>query len=211
MPRPSLTTATARDAIRDRILSGEYPAGSRLIEQRIAQELGVSRVPVRDALRDLLAEGLARERPSGGMEVRLYTDAEIAELIVLNEALEKVLAIRLAEERDDVVVVALRSATSEAGAAIDAGDTTHAIALNARFHDALLDQARGTITHELLSALRPRLAWVHRQHGDAAVLHAEHVAITDAIAAGNTDAVATLIHHHSASSRQAVHDLKDLT
>lgn len=211
VPRPSTTTQTVRDAIRDRILSGDYPAGSRLIEQQIARELDVSRVPVRDALRDLLSEGLTRERPTGGMEVRHYSEAEIDELIVLNEALETMLAVRLTERGDDLVVVALRSATSAAGAAIEAGDATRAVALNARFHDVLLEQAHGSITHELLSTIRPRLAWVHRQHGDAAVLHAEHVAIVDAIAARDTAAVAALIHSHSASSRQAVHDLKDLT
>lgn len=211
MPRPSLTTPTVRDAIRDRILSGEYAPGSRLIEQRIAAQLEVSRVPVRDALRDLLAEGLTHERPAGGMEVRHYSEAEIDELIVLNEVLETVLVVRLAEEADALVVVALHAATSEAGAAIAAGDTTRAITLNARFHDVLLEQAHGSITHELLSTIRPRLAWVHRQHGDAAVLHAEHVAIADAIAAGDTTAAAALIHSHAASSRQAVHDLKDPT
>ena len=210
MPRPSLTTPTVRDAIRDRILSGEYAPGSRLIEQRIAAQLEVSRVPVRDALRDLLAEGLTRERPAGGMEVRHYSEAEIDELIVLNEVLETVLVVRLAEEADELVV-ALHAATSEAGAAIAAGDTTRAITLNARFHDVLLEQAHGSITHELLNTIRPRLAWVHRQHGDAAVLHAEHVAIVNAIAAGDTTAAAALIHSHSASSRQAVHDLKDPT
>lgn len=209
MPRQSITTPTVRDAIRERILSGHYEAGSRLIETRIAAELEVSRVPVRDALRDLLAEGLTRERPAGGMEVRAYSDAEVDELIVLNEALETVLAVRLAERMDRDVVVALRSITSEAGAAAEAGDTTRAIALNARFHDVLLDLGRGTITHELLGSIRPRLAWVHRQHGDVADLHAEHVAITDAIAAGDTTAVADLIHRHSTTSRQAVHHLKD--
>lgn len=211
VPRPSTTTRTVRDAIRDRILSGDYPPGSRLVEQRIAAELEVSRIPVRDALRDLLAEGLTRERPTGGMEVRHYSDAEIDELIALNGTLETMLAVRLAEEGDELVVVALRSATSAAGAAIEAGDATRAVALNARFHDVLLEQARGSITHELLNTLRPRLAWVHRQHGDPAVLHAEHVAIVEAIAARDTTAVAALIHSHSASSRQAVHDLKDPT
>lgn len=210
VPRPSITTPTVRDAIRDRILSGDYPVGSRLIEQRIASELEVSRVPVRDALRDLLTEGLTRERPTGGMEVRHYSETEIDELIALNEALETVLAVRLAGEADELVVVALRSATSAAGAAIEAGDTSRAIALNARFHDVLLDQASGTITHELLSTIRPRLAWVHRQHGDAAALHVEHVAIVDAIAAGDTAAVAALIRSHSVSSRQAAHDHHDL-
>jgi len=211
VPRPSIATPLVRDAIRERIVSGRYPPESRLIEQRIASELGVSRVPVRDALRDLLAEGFARERLAGGMEVRRYSDAEIEELISLNEMLETRLALQLADVDNESAVAALRSVIAQAGAALDAGETGHAVELNARFHDVLLDQCAGTITHELLQSIRPRLAWVHRQHGDPAALHAEHTAIADALAARDAESVAELMHAHSLSSQRAVDDLKDRT
>ena len=208
MPRPTQTTTEVRDTIRARIAAGAYPPSSRLVEHRIAAELGVSRVPVREALRELQAEGYTSERPGGGMEVRSYSDAEIDELITLNGALEGVLATRLAHTADAEHVDALRSSVSQAALAIEAGDRENAVELNARFHDLLLEQSLGTITHELLSRIRPRLAWLHRQHSDPAVIHVEHVALVDAIAAHDADAVTRLARAHTATSSQEVHALR---
>lgn len=208
MPRPNQTTTEVRNAIRARIATGAYPPSSRLVEHRIAEELGVSRVPVREALRELQAEGYTSERPGGGMEVRSYSDAEIDELITLNGMLEGVLAARLARTANAEQVDALRASVSLAGLAIEAGDSENAVDLNARFHDALLEQSLGTITHELLSRIRPRLAWLHRQHRDPAVIHGEHVAFVDAIAAHDVDAIARLVRAHTATSSHEVHELR---
>lgn len=208
MPRPIQTTTEARDTIRERIVTGAYPPSSRLVEHRIAEELGVSRVPVREALRGLQAEGYTSERPGGGMEVRAYSDAEIDELITLNGILEEVLATRLARTATADQVYALRTVVSRAGQAVEAGDSERAVELNARFHDVLLEQSQGTITHEVLSQIRPRLAWLHRQHSDPAAMHAEHVAFVDAIATHDPDAAARLLRAHSATSSHEVHELR---
>lgn len=208
MPRPSQTTTEVRDTIRARIAAGVYPPSSRLVEHRIAAELGVSRVPVREALRELQAEGYTRERPGGGMEVRAYSDAEIDELILLNGMLEGVLAARLARTANTEQIAALRASVSRAGLAIEAGESENAIELNARFHDVLLEQSLGSITHELLSRIRPRLAWLHRQHSDPAVIHTEHVALVDAIEAHDPDAITRLVRAHTATSSHEVYELR---
>ncbi|KAB1644043.1 GntR family transcriptional regulator [Gulosibacter chungangensis] len=208
MPRPNQKTNEVRDTIRARIAAGAYPPSSRLVEHRIAEELGVSRVPVREALRDLQAEGYTSERPGGGMEVRSYSDAEIDELILLNAMLEEVLAARLARTANPEQVDALRDSVSRAGLAIEVGDGENAVELNARFHDALLEQCLGTITHELLSLIRPRLAWLHRQHSDTVVIHAEHVALVDAIASHDADLVTRLLRAHTDTSSDEVHELR---
>lgn len=201
-------TTEVRDTIRERIATGEYPPSSRLVEHRIAADLGVSRVPVREALRELQAEGFASERPGGGMEVRAYSDAEVDELIMLGGMLEGVLAVQLASTAGAEQVDALRDSTSRASQAIESGDDASAVKLNAQFHDVLLEQSLGTITHELLSWIRPRLAWLHRQHGDPAVIHTEHVALVDAIAAHDADAVADLVRAHTATSSHEAHELR---
>lgn len=201
-------TAEVRNTIRARIASGVYPASSRLVEHRIAEELNVSRVPVREALRELQAEGYTSERAGGGMEVRAYSDAEIEELVMLNGMLEGVLATQLASTANAEQINALRDAASRAGEAIEAGERESAVDANARFHDVLLDQSVGTITHELLSWIRPRLAWLHRQHGDPAVIHAEHVALIDAIAAHDADATVRQVRAHTATSSHEVHELR---
>ena len=69
-------------------MSGAIVPGARLVERNLAAELGVSRVPVREALRDLVAEGYAVDRATRGIAVRDYPAAEIDELFEIREALE---------------------------------------------------------------------------------------------------------------------------
>ena len=83
--------ATVRDRIRLRIVDGTIAPGARLVERNLAVELGVSRVPVREALRDLVAEGYAIDRATRGIAVRDYPAAEIDELFEIRAALEGVL------------------------------------------------------------------------------------------------------------------------
>ena len=73
--RPLRTTV--RDRIRREIVSGAIVPGARLVERNLAAELGVSRVPVREALRDLVAEGYAVDRATRGIAVRDYPAADI--------------------------------------------------------------------------------------------------------------------------------------
>lgn len=68
--------ATVRDRIRGRIVGGTVSTGARLVKRNLAVELGVSRVPVREALRDLVAEQYAVDRATRGIAVRDYPDAE---------------------------------------------------------------------------------------------------------------------------------------
>jgi DNA-binding GntR family transcriptional regulator len=72
--------ALVRDKIRRRIVDGRVPPGARLVERNLAAELGVSGVPVREALRDLVAEGYAVNRATRGIAVRSYPEPEIDEL-----------------------------------------------------------------------------------------------------------------------------------
>src|SRR5438874_12015375 len=87
-----------RDLLLDRIVAGEYPPGARLVETRIAQELGVSQAPVREALRDLEQLGCIVHEPFRGCSVRAFSADELIEAFPVRAALEA-LAARLAAER----------------------------------------------------------------------------------------------------------------
>src|SRR5437764_2933287 len=87
-----------RDLLLDRIVAGEYPPGSRLVETRIAQELGVSQAPVREALRDLEQLGCVEYAPFRGSSVRALSVADLLDAFPVRSALES-LACRLAVER----------------------------------------------------------------------------------------------------------------
>ncbi len=86
------------EQLRSRILNGEYQPGERLVELRLAEKMGVSRTPLREALRRLEAEGLVRALRQGGLAVSEPDAAEIEELFGVREVLEAYAA-RLAAEK----------------------------------------------------------------------------------------------------------------
>ncbi|WP_144633643.1 GntR family transcriptional regulator [Bordetella genomosp. 13] len=82
------TTELAADAMRDRILSGEFPPGTALRQELLADELGVSRIPIREALRLLSAEGLVDTVPHKGAFVTMLSKAEVREFFDIRKRLE---------------------------------------------------------------------------------------------------------------------------
>jgi DNA-binding GntR family transcriptional regulator len=82
------TTELVLDAMRDRILSGEFPPGSPLRQELLAEELGVSRIPVREALRLLSAEGLVDTIAHKGAFVSMLSKAEVQEFFDIRKRLE---------------------------------------------------------------------------------------------------------------------------
>ncbi|MGW2221768.1 GntR family transcriptional regulator, partial [Nonomuraea sp. NPDC001684] len=87
--------------LRDDILDGVRPPGSKLVERDLATELGVSRVPVRDALATLAAEGLVTLRPRTWAVVREFTARDVADLVEVRSAFEAV-TFQLAARRHTV-------------------------------------------------------------------------------------------------------------
>lgn len=194
---------TARDAVRALIIDGELPPGARLVERALADRLGVSRVPVREALRDLVAEGYAVTRATGGIAVRDYPADEVAELFEIRSALESVLLRRAIAGLSPVAAGQLRDCLDATGESLAAGDRAGAVAGNARFHEVLAEVVAGPLLQGLLDGVRDRMRWLLRQHGDPAAMHVEHVALLDAIGAGDEPTVLRLAEHHLATSRAA--------
>jgi GntR family transcriptional regulator, vanillate catabolism transcriptional regulator len=88
----------AQQRLREWILAGELPAGSRIAELALVERLGMSRTPIRAALMHLMQEGLLESLPHGGYAVRTFSEREVADAIELRGTLEG-LAVRLAAER----------------------------------------------------------------------------------------------------------------
>nr|WP_307782784.1 MULTISPECIES: GntR family transcriptional regulator [unclassified Streptomyces] len=97
-PERTSLSARARDAIRQRIADRTYPQGARLVEREVAEELRMSRVPVREALRALVGEGLLELLPHSGVRVRRLDRADVEHLYEVREPLA-VRASRLAARR----------------------------------------------------------------------------------------------------------------
>ncbi|CAN5869796.1 GntR family transcriptional regulator [soil metagenome] len=196
-------TRRVADRLRERIVSGDLAPGTRLVERALADELAVSRVPVREALRVLAAEGFAVERPRRGMVVHEPSDDEVEQLLEVREALETALCLRLARPPLPRGLAVLDASVAEAAAAIEGDDHAGAVRANADFHRALVDADPEALAGQLLRPLGARLAWMLRQHADVRLLFHEHASIVEAVRAGDADRVRRLMDQHLVTSRVA--------
>jgi DNA-binding GntR family transcriptional regulator len=189
------------ERIRERIVDGTYPAGSRLVERSIAADLGVSRVPVREALQTLVREGFAVERDTGGTAVRAYEADEIDELFDVRAVVEGLLVEQLTTSGADLGT--LQASLDHVRQRLDAGDTTGAVAANARFHEAMAALGQGPLVRQLLADLDQRMRWLLRQHADPAAIHAEHRELVEAMESGDVDRAQEVNQRHMRTSRRA--------
>jgi DNA-binding GntR family transcriptional regulator len=189
--------------LRDAILDGVRGPGSRLIERDLASEFGVSRVPVRDALKVLVAEGLVELRPHTWAVVREFTEADLADLDEVRAVLEP-LTFRLAAERrrQDGLGRLQESLEAEQSGA-RAGDGIGSRRAAADFHEIVTELAENRLLSDMMKGIRSRLRWALSQHDDLQHISEEHVALFDAIRAGDGERAADLAAAHVETSRRA--------
>ncbi|MFI6938309.1 GntR family transcriptional regulator [Streptomyces sp. NPDC050418] len=193
----------AYDAVRRRILDGELPPGARLVERDLAAELEVSRIPLREALRRLEADGLVLLVPHRGALVAPFTPADVRDLFDVRESLES-LAARLAAERADSDGLArLAERLQSARSAIAAGDRGSIATANAGFHTDIVELADNPLLSNMMRPLEARTHWLFRltAQRDPAQQCAEHEEMYEAIAAGDKERAAALAHAHVVDGR----------
>jgi DNA-binding GntR family transcriptional regulator len=136
-----------------RILDGSYQPGDRLVETRIAQELGTSQAPVREALRDLELLRFVESEPFRGARVRAVSAEELAEIYPVRAALEEVAA-REAAGRLGGAVEALEAEIAAMHVAAEAGNL-HALAEHdATFHRLIVEASGNGILVDVWTSLR---------------------------------------------------------
>lgn len=137
--KPKSLTALALDKIRTGILTGLYPLGAPLYEKVLADEFGISKTPVREALVQLQREGLVVVVPHSGTFVFELANGEVTELCELRLILE-VNALKLAMHRGaGRFVTEIAGITAEMRSAVEQGDVERYRELDARFHQAFFE------------------------------------------------------------------------
>ncbi|HEX5780699.1 MAG TPA: GntR family transcriptional regulator [Solirubrobacteraceae bacterium] len=188
-----------KDVILQRIVSGDYAPGSRLVETRIAQELGVSQAPVREALRDLEQLGCIVHEPFRGCSVRAFSAEELLEAFPVRAALEA-LAARLAAERiTEGELLRLAELLDTMRAAARRGDAHDQSQANASFHATIVRAARNVTLERQWQLLEPfsRTYLTVSQPGlDLLALSERHIPILDALRARDPEAAAAAMHQH---------------
>lgn len=193
-PLRDVVTAELRQAI----LSGRYKPGQRLVEDRLAEDFGVSRNPVREALRSLAAEGLVALTARRGATVAAPSPTDAQEMIEVRATLEALNARHAARRRDPQVIALLSAVLREGAAAAAAGAIEALPELNARFHDALAAAGSNRVLGDLMRSLRLRTGAVFAPQGvwRARETWAEHEAILKAVITGDEELSALLAGRH---------------
>ncbi|MFF3028473.1 GntR family transcriptional regulator [Microbacterium sp. NPDC057944] len=197
-----LESTRVADWIRGAILDGVREPGSRLIERDLAAEFGVSRVPVRDALKVLEGEGLVILRPRTWAVVREFTSADMTDLDEVRAVLEP-LAFRLAAERHrrDGLEELRRALEAEKSSAIVEDRITSRRAA-ADFHEVVTALAENRLLQDLMRSMRSRLRWGLSQHDDLVHVTDEHEALFQAISARDGERASALALAHIDTSRR---------
>src|SRR5215211_7235532 len=141
------------EALRERILRGDYPEGEPLRQDALAEELGVSRIPVREALRQLEAEGLVTFNPHRGAVVSTLSLSEIDELFELRADIETDLLRRAIPKTTAEQLERATDVLDEFERALTAGEAARWGPLNWRFHSALYAPAERNFTMGVLQKL----------------------------------------------------------
>jgi DNA-binding GntR family transcriptional regulator len=200
--RPAPLAARALAALREAILAGTLAPGERLVEERLSAELGMSRVPIREAIKQLMADGLAvpaAGAPGGrGAQVATLTAAFAGELIEVRAVLEGLNA-RLAARHCDAGRAARIGALLAEGEALAAGGDAAALArLNAAYHALLADVGANRVLQDLMRPLRERTELVFRRNSATRALAdwREHALVLAAVAEGDEELAALLAARH---------------
>ena len=149
-------SAVVSEQIRGRILDGTLKPGERLVEDRLSAEFGVSRVPVREALRGLSAEGLVTLLPHRGATVVEVTPETVTELVEVRALLEGLNARLAAQRHDPEIVAQLEETLARGNEAAKAGTAEELARLNAEFHERLAEASRNSVLSDVMRGLRER-------------------------------------------------------
>jgi DNA-binding GntR family transcriptional regulator len=148
--RRTVLREEVKNVLLERILSGYYAPGDRLVEIRIAQELGVSEAPVREALRDLESVRFVESAPFRGARVRGVSDSELIEVYPIRGALEEVAACEAAKRMGGDV----SALEAELNGMRTAKDVREQVEHDVRFHQLIVEASGNSRLLEIWSSLQ---------------------------------------------------------
>ncbi len=204
----------AYERLLSEIAAGTLQPGDRLTETDLADRLQISRTPVREAIRQLEADGLVTHKPRVGAAVRTLDYSEVMELYDMRAVLEGAAASLAARAASDIEIAELEAINTELAEA--ATDGQRAFGLNRQFHAALLDAARNRFLAKSVSTMQKTLMILGPSTLQESVrvqeAVAEHNIVLDALRARDGDSAEVAMRAHiRASHRTRLHQLRTRT
>ncbi|HTF46670.1 MAG TPA: GntR family transcriptional regulator [Pseudonocardia sp.] len=198
--RPPTAQQAVLAELRRAILEGDLEPGSQLIQETVAERLGVSRVPVREAMRILQGEGQISYTPHRGYFVTELSLDELEEIRRIRELLEEEAVVKAMPNLRDEDVAVMAEAYQEMELAGADGDIAAMNAAHTRFHFALLSASGMTrlirILRQLWDAADPYRAVYHGEEASRRAAQKQHAALLRAAKQRDTERAIKILHDH---------------
>ncbi|GMQ64725.1 GntR family transcriptional regulator [Vallitalea maricola] len=201
------------NTLREAILKGELVAGERLMEKQLAERMGVSRTPIREAIRKLELEGLVVMIPRKGAEVAKITHKDIKDVLEVRAALEE-LAVKIAcEKMSEESFVDLKRTTHNFQTACEEHDIEQIIKKDVEFHDIIFNSTENEKLIQIINNLREqiyryRVEYI-RKVADFGILVKEHDLIVKSIENRDVDEARKIALQHIVNQEIAVIEIFD--
>ena len=207
---PSLQELAYR-ALRDAIVRHELQPGARLLESELAQQLSISRSPIREALRRLQQDGLVNVRPREGVYVASITPEEADDIFRVRGALEETAARLAAERATEEEIAKMEEMAASMGSAVASGGYDEAIEAADEFHRAITAAARSPRLAHLVSQIYTHVSRFRnitiRAEGRGIDAATGHLELVEAIRSRNPDKSGAMMHRHIDEARLILLDL----
>ena len=197
--------------LREAILKGDLRPGERLMELQLAAKLGVSRTPIREAIRMLEQEGLAVTIPRKGAEVARMTEKDMEDVLQIREALDD-LAVQVACDKiTQEQLERLMATMKNFELAVQAGDLSKIVAYDVEFHDVIYEATDNPKLVILLSNLREQIYRYRveylKEKENYPMLIVEHEEIVQALKQKNKERVADAMRNHIRNQADVVKNI----
>lgn len=204
-PLPRVSNESRRDRVanvlRAAITSGQFPPGHRLVEMDMAAQLGTSRAPIREALRQLEQEGLVASYPYRGTEVVGVSQDEIEQVLVpIRLTIERFAFRRALPALDDDDFAYLQGLVGEMGVAADQANPERQADADVRFHEYVIERSGQLHCLQIWRAIQPRVRAYFRRdaptYGTQHELAAQHQRLLDTLRGRDAAAVTAAVEEH---------------
>lgn len=196
------------EELKMQILTGRIEPGTRMMEIELAEEMGVSRTPIREAIRKLEKEGLVTIEPRKGAYASDVSTEDMVEILEVRQIMEGLAAELAASRVQEVQLDQLREAEERYNAAVASGDTEQMIKYDSQFHKMIVEASNNKTLMQLIEplqemALRFRYLYYHDLNRAMNMPH-EHDEIIDAIATGDQEQAKLAASMHIKRLKDAV-------
>ena len=194
-----LLSTTVKKLLVDRIVGGEYQPGERIVELRLAKELGLSQSPIREALRDLAAIGIVDIHPRRGARVRLPTAKELADVSVVRSEIDALAARIAATTITPTVLAELATLLDNMKSSAKAGDYRSLATADAAFHALIALASGNSAVPRVFDQLEPfarTFITFSLPNVDVSSIFRDHAEIMTALESGDPEWAARAAREH---------------